>query len=100
MIHWWTNIFREEEEGKSATASWIYLAWKRCCAGMGGGGGVAEKIGILCVPLEKSWLRPCRLLPKRIPISRLRVHERVAISLADEVCERAGKSVISACKRT
>ena len=65
----------------------------------GDGGVVAEKIGILCVPLEKSWLRPCRLLPKSIPISRLRVHERVAISLA-EVCERVGKFVISACKRT
>ena len=71
-----------------------------CGDGGGGGGVVEEKIGKLCVPLEKSWLRSCRLLPKRIPISRLRIHERVAISLADEVCERAGKSVISACKRT
>ena len=72
---------------------------KTLLCGGGGGAGGAEGFGKLCVPLEKSWLRPWRLLPKSISIFRLRVHERVATSLPEE-CERVGKSVISACKRT
>ena len=59
----------------------------------GGGGWGSEGFGkILAMPLTAT--------PKKHTFKfRIRVHERVATSLA-EVYERVGKSVISACKRT
>ena len=77
-------IYLERRRGKEQRQAGCIKRENVVAGGSGvRGEGGAEGFGKLCVPLEKSRLHPCRLLPKSIPISRLRVHERVAISLAE-----------------
>ena len=68
------------------------------CGGKRDGGRGSSGIWKIVRTFGKILATPLQDTPKK-HTSRLRVHERVAISLA-EVCERVGKFVIAACKRT